>query len=769
MPSIANQNSIPWGVGAVGLGILGALRVTLFLIAALVLSGAGSGHATEPGAPGAIPQAASSGPSALLTAEAARELVSRMSDEELRAMLAPGAAAQPGRSERAADIGLEAARMMGGVEDRFARLRAGLADLPEAVARVHEIPVALDRLMTQGRTVWQPLVALAAFAVLLLAGWGAENVVRRMSGGSRRRLFATLPNGPRRRLTVFGKSAAIEFLALTAFAVTGIALFFALWQGHVPTRQLVLGAFAVFVCVRVAVIVSRLALCPDRPALRIVHLEDGIATALHRRVIACGALAGSAVFLTGAMRLAGLDGALVRLVASVALILVGALVIGAIRRIAKGAAVPEGADALTRTLGRWWSVPATAYVVAMIAAGILLSSLGVPGAIVAAFWSIMLLAALPVVEASAALLVRGLGARDEAEPGDADGEKRTVRGILVRMVRALVLLAALFVFAGLWGIDPFTVARDRFGGGVVRVVLDIGITAVLAYLVWSLIAAAIDRRLEREGGVTASAQPSGGEPGGKGLSRLATLLPLVRKVLFMTVLTISAMIVLASLGVDIGPLLAGAGVVGLAVGFGAQTLVRDIVSGIFFLLDDAFRIGEYVEIDAIRGTVEHISVRSLRLRHHRGPLHTVPFGEIRYLTNYSRDWAITKLEFRLPFDTDLQLVKRIVKQVGKDMLAHPEHGTQFLEPLKSQGVRRMEETAMIVGVKFMTKPGAQFLIRREIYQRLRDVFDANGIQFARPQVTVVAPPGSDRDDPRIGDAAAAAALHATASSAKVPS
>ena len=145
------------------------------------------------------------------------------------------------------------------------------------------------------------------------------------------------------------------------------------------------------------------------------------------------------------------------------------------------------------------------------------------------------------------------------------------------------------------------------------------------------------------------------------------------------------MIVLSSLGVDIGPLLAGAGVVGIAIGFGAQTLVRDIVSGVFFLLDDAFRVGEYIDLGNVMGTVEKISIRSMQLRHHRGALNTVPFGEIRYLTNYSRDWAIMKLEFRVTYDTDVALVKKIFKEINAALMANPEIAPNLLAAAQVPG------------------------------------------------------------------------------------
>ncbi|MEM8664899.1 MAG: mechanosensitive ion channel family protein, partial [Pseudomonadota bacterium] len=197
-----------------------------------------------------------------------------------------------------------------------------------------------------------------------------------------------------------------------------------------------------------------------------------------------------------------------------------------------------------------------------------------------------------------------------------------------------------------------------------------------------------------------------------------------------------AMVGLSSLGVDVAPLFAGAGVVGLAIGFGAQALIRDVFSGAFFLLDDAFRKGEYVEVGGVTGQVEKISVRSFQLRHHEGPLHTLPFGEIKQLTNYSRDWVIMKLPVRLTYDTDVEAVRKLVKKLGQEMAADPEYGHLFLEAPKSQGVVQMEDSAMIIRVKFKTKPGDQFLVRRHVYTRLRDLFAENDIHFAHREVTV---------------------------------
>jgi len=183
-------------------------------------------------------------------------------------------------------------------------------------------------------------------------------------------------------------------------------------------------------------------------------------------------------------------------------------------------------------------------------------------------------------------------------------------------------------------------------------------------------------------------------------------------------------------------LLAGAGIVGLAVGFGAQTLVKDILSGVFFLIDDAFRKGEYIDVGNVKGVVEKISIRSMQLRHHNGPLNTIPFGEIQHLTNFSRDWVLMKLKLRVTYDTDVEKLRKLIKKLGQELLDDPVLGPKFLQPLKSQGVIQMDDSAMINRVKFMTKPGDQWGIRKEVYARIRKLFEEEGIKFAHREVTV---------------------------------
>lgn len=316
-------------------------------------------------------------------------------------------------------------------------------------------------------------------------------------------------------------------------------------------------------------------------------------------------------------------------------------------------------------------------------------------------------------------------------PPGSRSSMRTFEDLARRVASLFALGAAAWALTYLWG------GREAFAPGApldtlqgVIDILFIGYVSYHAVRIW------IDQRIEAEGGEDIAAEP-GDEGGGlNAASRLATLLPLIRNFVLILILLAVAIFAMMEVGVNVAPLLGGAGVIGLAIGFGSQTLIRDILSGAFFLIDDAFRKGEYIDIGGVKGTVEQISIRSFQLRHHLGALNTVPFGEIKHLTNYSRDWVMMKLPLRLTYDTDPERVRKLIKKLGEKLLEHPTEGRKFLQPLKSQGVFQMEDSAMIMRVKYMTKPGDQWTTRKLVYQEIRDLFEREGIHFAHREVTV---------------------------------
>jgi small-conductance mechanosensitive channel len=225
-------------------------------------------------------------------------------------------------------------------------------------------------------------------------------------------------------------------------------------------------------------------------------------------------------------------------------------------------------------------------------------------------------------------------------------------------------------------------------------------------------------------------------PGDSVPSRLATVLPVLRGVVLGAVLGLTILIVLSRMGVDIGPLLAGFGILGLAISFGSQALVRDIVSGVFFMLEDAFRVGEYVDTGRLKGTVEKISLRSMQLRHQSGQIHTIPFGQIQQLTNASRDWATIKFNVRLDHSADIEQARKTIKKVGLALLEDPEYGPHFIAQLKMQGVADITDSAVVIRLKFTAKPAQASMLQREALKRVYRALNEAKVPFASNLVTV---------------------------------
>lgn len=295
--------------------------------------------------------------------------------------------------------------------------------------------------------------------------------------------------------------------------------------------------------------------------------------------------------------------------------------------------------------------------------------------------------------------------------------------------RILLLTLLVFLLLGLWNLDiPY---GRMFTGSMLGIVA----IAVITYMTWQFFSDWVDGRIKTE----IPEESEDADEGGSGGSRTGTLLMLLRKFVFIILLALALMFSLSASGVNIGPLIAGAGILGLAISFGAQSLVTDIFAGIFFLIDDAFRVGDYIDIGTAKGTVDHISLRAVRLRHHLGMIQTIPFGKIDSVTNYSRDYIIMKLELRVRYDTDVDKVRKIIKKIYQQLMADETYGPKLIGKLKSQGVKHMDDSAMIMRVKFTTPPGEQFIMRQEILRRIQEAFADNNIEFAHRNVTVYMP------------------------------
>ncbi|GAB6058472.1 mechanosensitive ion channel domain-containing protein [Desulfonatronum parangueonense] len=307
---------------------------------------------------------------------------------------------------------------------------------------------------------------------------------------------------------------------------------------------------------------------------------------------------------------------------------------------------------------------------------------------------------------------------DSIIPFAAIKQKLPVARRVVRLVIAFVLVTFLLNLRGI---------SLPLGEAVTRAALEIFFTLLAVHLIWELIKSYIERRLQTV--------PEGKDSGGS-LARTKTLLPLFKKTVGVFLFVVTFLIVLSSLGLNIGPMLAGASIFGLAIGLGSQSLVKDIVAGVFFLMDDTFRVGDYVRMDDREGYVEKMSLRTISLRHFLGSLNVVPYGNINSVINFTRGPMTVKYKIPLPLGTDPALVKKVVKEVNKTIMADPEMGPNMLQPLKSQGCKGIQDSVMQFGIKFTAKPGTQFKIKRESLELLRKALAEKGIDFACRSVKV---------------------------------
>ena len=320
------------------------------------------------------------------------------------------------------------------------------------------------------------------------------------------------------------------------------------------------------------------------------------------------------------------------------------------------------------------------------------------------------------------------------------------RPLIAAIQRSLVIIATVItiaILARIWAVEVLGLIMDqqleRIVGGLSSafIVLLSGYVAYEAIRTWAA---------ARFGADLALAGPDSEDVEDlRPRSRLSTIIPFLTGSLLVIVIAIAVLLGLSDLGFNTAPILAGAGIFGLAISFGSQALVRDIVSGIFYMVDDAFRVGEYIETGRLKGTVEKIMLRSLRVRHQNGQFHTIPYGQLGAVTNYSRDWSTIKFNLSLARDSDLEKIRKTAKKCGQALLIDPDFGPEFILPMKFQGVAGIQENAIICRFKFTVRPLRPTQVQREALKRLYAALVDNGIAFAMHTVKVITAEG-DPDD-----------------------
>ena len=224
--------------------------------------------------------------------------------------------------------------------------------------------------------------------------------------------------------------------------------------------------------------------------------------------------------------------------------------------------------------------------------------------------------------------------------------------------------------------------------------------------------------------------------------RIETLARIFRYVATVLITLVAGMLVLSELDISIAPFLGAAGVVGIAVGFGAQSLVKDFFSGFFMLLENQVRVGDAVELAGKLGVVEEVTLRNTVLRDNEGNVHYIPNGEITVVTNKSRGYAFALIDVGVAYREDLDEVYAVIRATGAELRADPETGPKILEDIEIQGVQDWADSAVIVRCRIKTVAMEQWAVRRIFLARLKKAFDVHGIEIPYPHVTLYA--GQDK-------------------------
>jgi small-conductance mechanosensitive channel len=648
-------------------------------------------------------------------------LLALLADSKVQAWLAqhetkPAApAAGQEASEESVSHALDA--RLAAIRAHIAALARTIPDLPNQFWR-GRARVTAD-LGENGR-----IKALLLLAVFVGLGSGVEWLFRRATQRMRARLDALALETVTDRLRLVGLRLAVAVGQVAAFALGSIGPFLARdWPPLL--REMLFGYLAAFLAVRIAIVVGHFLLAPESERFRIIPMETAAARFWCRRLAAFVAWFAFGWVTVGFGVTLGysLEGR--QLVAYALCLGLVAIALEALwRRPAALGGDGEAPSPVSHRFGR--GVGNTALTVGVV----LLWVLWVIHAS-ASLWLVIVGMTLPLAIGVSRRAVENL-LRPAGSPQGADGAPNVLAVCIERGIRALLIFGAVAVLAWGWDVDlAHFRAQETLVGRLADGVLSTIVILLIADFLWHSARAAIDRKLAAAADI---GPPNTDEA--RRRARLRTLLPIFRNILFVLVITVAALMALTAMGVEIGPLIAGLGVLGVAVGFGAQSFVRDVIAGMFYLLDDAFRVGEYIQAGHYKGTVEGFSIRSVKLRHHRGPVFTVPFSLLGAVENMSRDWVIDKIAIGVTYDSDINLAKKLIKQIGLDLAKIPEFAPLIIEPLKMQGVDQLGDFAVQLRAKMMTLPGEQFVIRRQAYAMIKKAFDENGIKFAFPTVQV---------------------------------
>ncbi|HSO59547.1 MAG TPA: mechanosensitive ion channel domain-containing protein [Desulfobacterales bacterium] len=590
------------------------------------------------------------------------------------------------------------------------------------------------------------------FVLIFGVAWLVEFLAARLLAGLRKRSEKQAPGTLANRLPLSVFRAALRICAPAAFAVAALAVFLFLQPGPV-IGKVSFQMLAAYIAGRVLMILVRMVLAPSTPSLRLVSLSSESAYSIFKSTRRLVTVALVGYLLVSTALLFGLPprgfAALTNLLGMILTMMLIAFILknrSAVADWIRGVDLPSARRrtairSARRCLAAVWHIIAIVYLSGLF----IVWWQHIAGGLIYLVRSTLLTA---LVVFAAWLLVHGLRRavesaltvgeeRDRLFPSLKHRAKSYVTPVLIIIRGAVALIAILSVMEA-WKLDAYRWLTTPVGRHILSVFLSIVLVVGIAVTIWEVVNIATERYL-------AETEKSGKTPGRS--ARTRTLLPLMRKALLMVLSIIVVLIVLSEIGVHIGPLLAGAGILGLAVGFGAQKLVQDIITGVFILMEDAVAVGDVVKVAGIGGLVEDLSIRSIRLRDLSGNVHTIPFSSVDTVTNMTKLYSYYLIDIAVAYREDTDQVADVCRAIVDGLRADPEFGPDILEPLEVLGVDQFADSAVIIKARIKTRPIKQWTVGREFNRRMKKRFDELGIEIPFPHRTLYFGAGKDGSAP----------------------
>ncbi len=657
------------------------------------------------------------------------------------------------------------AQLLGSISKHVESVSNTLVNLVEAIADVPQRAREASRLLADPvrRAYWIDVVfdLFGVLATAFIAAWAA----RRLFTGVRARLARQAPQRWLTRLFFLPLIFLVEVMPTLAFALAA-TIAFPLFEPSEDARLITSAIITAQLATMLTAVITSSLLSVRAPGLRLFRMTDETAAYCQVWVRRLSVVAFYGYAITELSTVIGVDPSLREVVARAWGLLLAAMEIIVILQnrvaVAKWIAggvltdppnpapadepmatpLPEPEEphgrvlrfrAFRRQIARFWHILAIAYIVA----GYLVWSFQIEGGFAFLFRATVLTAILFVVVRLADKFLRQAFDRSFALPDDIKRylpglETRTNRylPVLKKTVLVGLYLVGLFALLQVWGLDMIGWLSDGSGRPVMAAIFKIVIILLLAAVLSEAVSMAIEHYLRDTDQQGRRIYHSG---------RIRTLLPLLRNAFRITLGVLVLMVVLSEIGVDIAPLLAAAGVVGLAVGFGAQTLVKDIITGVFILMEDTIAIGDVVDLGGHAGVVEGMTIRTIRLRDGAGAVHTVPFSAVTIIQNLTKDFSYATFDIKVDYREDGDRVIELLKKVGAEIEKDPAFRYGLLGTTEIIGLDTFADNGFIIKARIKTRAMSQWDVMRAFNLRLKRAFDEEGLLFPGVMAATAAP------------------------------